>query len=621
MYDRVEAAGYCPSSLPALNHKHFVMKKLTLILFALLAAVTESRAVGDSLLRVNMAMDLQIRQKPGSEKLLAEYLNSLPAVLDTVYAIIYEPAQCPRCEASIHVDYAALKRVRPDAPMVLITLYPDSASAAAYNRKKGYIADGYIYDTEGAYRSIFSFNSASMIGTYILKMCRSTGQLLFGAESFNMGSNAFMRELTAWSGPMPARDYGVEGVGVDEAASLPVKPGCAPISGRYEDHTLSTGGEPLSEVYDVPKYDGNYFYYNDKLANGIMLFRDGGDSLRFVSKIEADSTEQDRFIELDEPLRSMRGDVYYIPCAASMLDGGRMGVSYSLPHLMLDTIAKNGGIAYFNKAVVLVRYVSTGKPLPMFVPDFDMADTLFFYKHFTFTTFKGEAVFACQKLTWPMDYEREEYEHKPYLNPFCDAFYSSGNPWIATFSLNTGKLTGHFGELEPCAKAGRTGYEFVSPIMYGNGKELLYSDGYSGTVHITDNLHGGTDKAYSAFAVDTAAFPRPDTAMFYTEGYANAYSRYYYRRIISARMDDERVYCIVKYMPNGLYVPSVESNDFTFVAIDRRSGRAAESLLPHIGGCHTLGFGLHSSAGRTVPFGLYHRDDGGYVVREWTGEE
>ena len=34
------------------------MKKLTLILFALLAAVTESRAVGDSLLRVNMAMDL-----------------------------------------------------------------------------------------------------------------------------------------------------------------------------------------------------------------------------------------------------------------------------------------------------------------------------------------------------------------------------------------------------------------------------------------------------------------------------------------------------------------------------------------------------------------------------------
>ena len=224
------------------------MKKLTLILFALLTAVTESRAVGDSLLRVNMAMDRQIRQKPGSEKLLAEYLNSLPAVLDTVYAIIYEPAQCPRCEASIHVDYAALKRVRPDALMVLITSYPDSASAAAYNRKKGYIADGYIYDTEVAYRSIFSFNSGSMIGTYILKMCRSTGQLLFGAESFYMGSNAFMRELTAWSGPMPAHDHGVEGVGVDEAASQPVKPGCAPISGRYEDHTLSTGGEPLSEV-------------------------------------------------------------------------------------------------------------------------------------------------------------------------------------------------------------------------------------------------------------------------------------------------------------------------------------------------------------------------------------
>lgn len=144
-------------------------------------------------------------------------------ISSTSFRLIYEPAQCPRCEASIHVDYAALKRVRPDALMVLITSYPDSASAAAYNRKKGYIADGYFYDTEGAYRSIFSFNSGSMIGTYILKMCRSTEQLLFGAESFYMGSNAFMRELTAWSGPMPAHDYGVEGVGVDEVASQPVK--------------------------------------------------------------------------------------------------------------------------------------------------------------------------------------------------------------------------------------------------------------------------------------------------------------------------------------------------------------------------------------------------------------
>ena len=113
-----------------------------------------SRAEGDSLLRENISMELQVRQKSGTERLLTEYLSTLPTSTDTVYAIIYQPSQCPRCEASINNNYHALKKVRPDATAVLITVFSDSARAAAYNREKGYKADCYLYDTTNSYQQM-----------------------------------------------------------------------------------------------------------------------------------------------------------------------------------------------------------------------------------------------------------------------------------------------------------------------------------------------------------------------------------------------------------------------------------------------------------------------------------
>ena len=236
---------------------------------------------------------------------------------------------------------------------------------------------------------------------------------------------------------------------------------------------------------------------------------------------------------------------------------------------------------------------------------------------YTFT--EDEIVYACQKLTWPMEYEREEYENVPARNPFCPGFYHSGNPWLATFSLATGRLTGRYGELGPCARISRTGYAYVSPLMRTCGNELVYTDRYSGTIHITDNLQDNDNAVYSAFSVDTAKFPQPDTAKFYTAEYSNEYDKFFYRCITDVQIDDSNVYCIVKYSSGGIYSSSPDDNDFTLVTIDRSTGMATELQLPHADGWQTMGFGLRTSSGRVTPFGFYRRADGGYVVREWTG--
>lgn len=79
--------------------------------------------------------DLQIRQIPGTEKLLSEYLKSTKIQEDTIYAILYIPAECYRCEAAIPAFYEKLKSNSADNKMLLISAYEDSVAAVGYNKR------------------------------------------------------------------------------------------------------------------------------------------------------------------------------------------------------------------------------------------------------------------------------------------------------------------------------------------------------------------------------------------------------------------------------------------------------------------------------------------------------
>lgn len=65
--------------------------------------------------------DLQIRQKPNTEGLLSDYLHSANIKEDTIFAILYSPAECFRCEAAIPAFYDKLKRNNPNNKLLLIT--------------------------------------------------------------------------------------------------------------------------------------------------------------------------------------------------------------------------------------------------------------------------------------------------------------------------------------------------------------------------------------------------------------------------------------------------------------------------------------------------------------------
>lgn len=552
----------------------------------------------------------QLRQKPGSEEALKKLLDGVSLSADTIYAVVFEPALCPRCEAKIPNFYEMLKKVDQGKQFLLISCYKDRQMAEAYNRRNEFVADAYLYDMGSAVYDCLSFNTVSMVGVYFLKIIRSKGLVLTGGDA-PMLNTEFVRQLVAHQQTMEQKVF--PGDKKEETADMGrVFPSETKVwRGKAKDFELVTDGHHPSSIHGVPVFGNGLLMMNDQLENGILVYRQQGDKLRYAATLQPDSTEQEAFVETpkdDFRNRVRKHLVFFIPLAPHFMPDSLIGVSYSLPHLAPDTINYPGqnAIAYYNQAVVLRRNATTLAPEKMIAPEFNLWKDDYFYTHFNYCGFKDMVVMGCQKLTWPMEYEREEYEHITERNPFNPAFYDTSNPYIALFDANTGQLRGRIGQLEDCHRKSRTGYLFTDPVFCCSGNELLYGDGYSGKVHVTANPGHGEGTAYTVFDVDTATFAAVDTTLFYTEAYGSAYQRTFNRHITCVEMDSKRIDCLVAPV---IYNEEAEGweRPTLWVTVDRKSGRRKERLLPKYGDRQALAFGLCRMDGKVAPFGLYRQ--------------
>ena len=597
------------------------MKRLTtictmLLIISLLFICHLSHAQERDLVREMTDNYIQVRQKPGTEKLLREYLSGLESDADTIYAVAYRPANCPRCEAYIPGFFRIMNETDSRQETLLITVYKEKTASERYNRKNGFEAKHYLYDTTNTFHDIFDVNLGSISGTVIMKLKRSTGEMLTGGEATEM-SHKFVRQLIAYRGKLEPMTFGSNTQTDDKATMEARKPTAGLIGNSYDDYPLITGEHPISAIYGTPKFEHGTFVFNDKLAEGIMMFEEKDGKLNFRTLLQADSTEQDRFVEIDrKTLQQMkrRHMVFYIPCDPQIMPNGDIAMSYSLPHIIWDTIYANGSTAYYNSPAILRRKATTLERLPMIAPDFMLdRDTMFFYNVFSFSIFKDNLIAGSKKLTWPMEYDREDYEHIMDKNPFADGFYDTSNPTLAIFGTADGKLRRHIGDMEACHRKSRTGYWFVRPVSYSTADEMIYSDGFSGKVHIIRDVNDDSPESYSAFDVETELFPTPDTTAFYRYEYVKPYYRLYDRLITAVRMDRKNIYCLICYSAGRVDNPATDT--YTLVTISRKSGRRTEVVLPHFEEMEAVAYGLNTSKdGHIHPFCMY-RTDGGFVVR------
>lgn len=252
---------------------------------------------------------LEVRQIPGSEQALKDYFAGDSGI---IYAVLYPPANCPRCEAMINEAYYGLKKINGDNRVVLISAYPDRAAAERYNKTKGYVADEYMYDTDKDYLGFLSFSAGYLHVVYILKIDIDNGRIMYGGN-FNNNHGDFFRDLTSFDGYAEQRKYGdlvTASNNPDNGFSSVAKP-------RDIIKLLVPDSITISETNYQPSFVNNDIAMHDKLANACYLFSldSTAHKASFRAEVKSNAAENKTFVTVPDwyyELKLEEGTAYFI---------------------------------------------------------------------------------------------------------------------------------------------------------------------------------------------------------------------------------------------------------------------------------------------------------------------
>lgn len=537
---------------------------------------------------------LKIRQIPASEDAVKSYFKGMKGI---VYATIYPAANCPRCEAAINTQYRELKRLSKDNQTVLITVYNDSVLAKSYNKNKGYKADKYIYDTEKKYRDFLSFSFGDLHIVYMLKVDVDRGVVMLGLSSDD-GRPEFMSEFAGYTEDMEQKRFNQP-----HDFKNTIKPKSKDFYTVSETFKIETPKEsPISHIHEKTYFEGDNIVLNDKLKNSIFLLKlnEKNSTLHFFKEITSDSVENKKYCTVPQwyyEQERKRGGLYYIPLSP-VITNEEIWVSYSLPDLWVikEIDGEPVTVGYQNQPCVIFRDINGNKLRDVVAITNSKKD--YWDAHFTFGVSDSVIVLPCKKRTWPLGFEKEEYQDKPSMNPFNYSFYDEDNYIFKAIDCRTGETKEYFGDLEEIHRKTLTGYYFTSPIFDSYNGKAVYSDGVSGVIHLvkTDKLNE-TIKILKAYSIDTEMFPTPNPANFYSYECVNQYLELLSREIFDIRLGKDKVHCIIKY---GTHNDDWEDLTFTYVEIDMKTGESQEYVLPKHN--NALKYGLWRKNGTVKPY-------------------
>lgn len=557
--------------------------------------------------------DLQIRQKPSTEVLLSNFLRSTGIEEDTIYAILYTPAECYRCEAAIPAFYNKLKKNSLHNKMLLISAYTDSVAAAMYNKKNGYKSDYYLYDTKLEYKRIFSFNSVAMYGLYIMKICPKTGILLTGGQYTLLGKE-FINQLVAYKNRLSPHLY--PGDTEKEYQIKTIEDNTQYYPWKTEEYIIETNKDFfISNIYDIPKIENGNLFFTDMLNNGVMLFKLKDNRYIYRTLFQVNDYEKKRFVSVsDQQYKNLvaAGQVFNIALSSNMIDDKHLAISYSLPKILEEKVDGIINLSFYNAPAILIRNIEDFQSEEMITPDFNLSNSDYFYMHFSFDIFNNKLWVGCEKLTWPMDgFEKEDIEGNIEINPFDERFYDTFNPIIASFDINSGKCNGHYGDLDESQRKSRTGYYFLNNVFAHYKDNYLYGNGYTGKLYLNSNTDT-TTTCYEVFDVNSSQFAVPDSSKFYKLEYGSLYDSNFSKCITAVKMNDKEICCLVKHgKPRS---DNFNNDRYSFVIINRISGKIQERFLPVIDSrIKSLGYGIMNEQNEFNPF-IFIKEENDYKI-------
>jgi len=539
-----------------------------IILFFLSACISIC-SVAQGLVDKSADNGLMVRQIPGSESDAVSYFSNLPVDGDTIYATIFRPGNCPRCDALLNTVNHYFKKCT-DKPSVLIAVYPDSTISKEYIARYDLKADHYMFDTNEDFAKIFNFSPGYLHVGYILKMNVATGELIVGSNA-DMVTQSFMEELNNYSHRKPPHLYLAE----KNVAPYPTDSVSATLSADKTLRLIYPSDMPkFSEVIYQPLFNGDNLLWNDKLLYAVYHFQLQDSTARLRNIFEANPREARTFVNLPEERyqRLLQDNLLKnIPLQPFVIDNDKIGVAYSLPEVWADSVI---GLCYRNMPCYIVRSLSDDGYNDIVPIKLDYEDDFFYYQFYLKKCGKNNVVLGAQRLTWPMLTDRAEYETIEEKNPFTDGFYDNyAQPTLALYNTVDSMVGLKFGTLPDFAKRTKTGYCFSEMVFNSYGDEAVYASIYDGNIYVSDieslDCRDCT-KNYKAFNLDMNLFQEPDTALYHSYDCNALAEPLLHRRIDDVKCDGEHIHCLLRYSTDAFNRPSIEK--YQYIMIDRLTG-------------------------------------------------
>lgn len=543
---------------------------------------------------------MKVRQIPNSESVVIDYFADIPIDNDTIYAIIYPPGNCRRCESLLSLHLQSFKKL--NLPSVLISSFQDSVSARKYVESNGFKADSYIFDCSQKYKDYLSFSIGGLYVDYILKIDKRNGNLIVGCLSDNV-SDEFYSDLKSYTKRKEQFEF---------AYSTPYTPfkwnfdsnTTLPLSKSLEINTVDS--VMFSESHMNPLFYGNELLWCDKLGNVINHLRVSGDQLEVVRTICTDSVQNRQFSKVSEQDYQDcldNGELKFMPLQPFLIGTDKIGIGYSLPDLRYVDDSEES-IDYFNKPCILIKDLFDTEYTEL-IP-LDITPTLdYFYKHFRMKNFGDQVVLAIERMTYPVLEDEKYFKGIPEKDLFADEFYSLKQPTLVTFGQYDGKERKKFGHLPQLASQTKTGYRFGDTLFdYWDG-EVTIAEKYGGTVEISDAESYDCEDCtsiYKAFDIDLNVIPSPKPEILYTDKCTINALPYLNRSMTDIKTDSDYIHCIILCNEED---SSKESTKTLYVKIDRSNGSREISEMPEYGAdsyiCHSL---RRLESGKVQPFSL-----------------
>lgn len=578
------------------------MKKLTSLLLCLLCMLPAAGQEEQSLYEMMLTDQQQIRQRPGTEQLMRQYMQQMCPGRDTVLTLLFIPAACPRCEATIAPFVGLLRAIAPKEKLNAILLYHDMEAALDYNAQQQFGEDAVAVDTGEKYTEIFNFNSFYPIGVYILRIDAARGRLITGGQLSYIGPS-FVRDLLAERNPLPLHSYGKADTPQQQTAA-PSQNDAPRLPLSYSPALpLRFGDRPthLSLIQFPPTVQGDRLLLGDNLAETAFLLRLDSTRQAFdlTGRLTVDTLRRDDYIDLSPAdKQAWRRGFRYMTMGPSFFGDNEIGVSASIPMVFEE----DGAVVFFNEPLVMRWRLTPFCRRPTTDIDADIVDPHHMEMHYI-TYPLGEQFIALQscKFTYPDFMTDDSCKGNPLYDPRTDAFYDQPLPYMAQVDKRTGHVVQRFGQLEDVFRHTRMGYTFVLPVADTADSTFVYGNGFTGKLYLTAaDAPQRTERTYEVFRLDSLP-PAPEERL-YDDDYKQLYYPYFNRCIIQATLDSRSIHCLVRYgTPDGVFV---QESAYEYVCLSRETGAvtARYRLTPESADEKVLAYGLRRGEGEQRVF-------------------